>query len=120
MSNDNKLEKQIKSILKENDDFNKLSIGLEKRLVKAFSAFIRERDKQKPGWVSGRRFLPKDDSDEDYPRQYTVRFKGDDPRTGWIDAEICTAQQMKEIDNDDYWEWYSEYPFSHKPQPPTQ
>ena len=59
-------------------------------------------------WVSGRRRLPSDDSHEDFPRQYTVRFKGDDPRSGWVDTAIMTAKELHEETYDDYWEWYDD------------
>jgi hypothetical protein len=39
--------------------------------------------------------LPPIDDGEDYPKKYLVRGKGDDPRSGWVDACFRTAEQME-------------------------
>jgi hypothetical protein len=38
--------------------------------------------------------LPPDDSGEDYPKEYLIRCKGDDPRSGWVVVCYRTAEQM--------------------------
>src|SRR5688572_4484369 len=57
-------------------------------------------------WISGKKRLPEIDNDSDFPEQYTVRFKGDDPRSGWVEAAIMTAEEMHNEKYDNYWEWY--------------
>jgi hypothetical protein len=57
-------------------------------------------------WVSIAKRLPPDDSNEDFPKQYSVRIKGDDPRSGWVGGYIMTAQQIKDdLVYAEYSEW---------------
>lgn len=46
----------------------------------------------------------------DYPKQYVVRVKGDDPHSGWIYIGHETAEEMRDINEDGYWEWLDESP----------
>lgn len=64
-------------------------------------------------WRSGKDLPPIDDSD--FPRKYVCRFKGDDPRSGWVDVSIMTAAEMREENYDDYWEWLDEQSLSSSP-----
>lgn len=48
---------------------------------------------------------PADDSWSHDPMVYVVRFKGDDPRSGWVDVKLLTAEQIQNINYPDYWEW---------------
>lgn len=61
-------------------------------------------------WISGHKkeLLPPDDSNEDFQKLYVCRFKGDDPRSGWVDIKLYAAYVMREIDYSDYWEWLDE------------
>lgn len=54
--------------------------------------------------VIGNKELPAMDSAEDHPREYLVSIKSDDPRSGWVHVQYMTAEQMKEV-KEDQWEW---------------
>lgn len=58
-------------------------------------------------WINGRKRLPEIDYD-DFPQEYVVRIKGDDPRSGWIYCGMMTAEKMREVNEDGYWEWLDE------------
>lgn len=62
-------------------------------------------------WIPGKQenLLPPIDN-ADYPKQYVVRIKGDDPHSGWIYIKHETAEQMRDINEDGYWEWLDESP----------
>jgi hypothetical protein len=58
-------------------------------------------------WINGNRSeLPEIDYD-DFPKQYLVRVKGDDPRSGWVWCGYLTAEKMREV-KEDYWEYLDE------------
>lgn len=61
-------------------------------------------------WIPGYKkdILPPDDSHEDFQKLYVCRFKGDDPRSGWVDIKLYAAYVMREMNYDDYWEWLDE------------
>lgn len=54
-------------------------------------------------WVNGDERIPGIDF-QDYPREYLVRVKGDDPRSGWVDVSYMTAEEMKDL-QEDFWQW---------------
>lgn len=62
-------------------------------------------------WIPGHKteLLPPIDN-ADYPKQYVVRIKGDDPHSGWIYIGHETAEEMRDINEDGYWEWLDESP----------
>lgn len=53
---------------------------------------------------------------DDFPKEYIVRFKGDDPRSGWVDIQYMTAEQIREINYPDRWEYLVE---SESPSTPS-
>lgn len=61
-------------------------------------------------WIPGYKteLLPPDDRYEDFQKVYVCRFKGDDPRSGWVDIKLYSAYVMREIHYSDYWEWLDE------------
>ena len=63
-----------------------------------------------PRWVNGNKRLPSI-SNEDFPKEYLIRVKGDDPRSGWVHTEYITAESMRDI-KEDWWEWLEETPSS--------
>jgi hypothetical protein len=54
---------------------------------------------------------PPDDSDDDFPKEYIVRGKGDDPRSGWVAVKYLTAGEM--------WEWASGFEYAEYLEPNT-
>jgi hypothetical protein len=59
-------------------------------------------------WINGNREnLPSVDN-SDFPKKYVVRFKGDDPRSGWVDISLMTAEEMTDIVYPDRWEYLDE------------
>lgn len=60
-------------------------------------------------WTNGRKkeLLPPIDND-DFPKKYVVRVYGDDPRSGCVYCGMETAEKMRDINEDGYWEWLDE------------
>lgn len=89
------------------------SIG-ELDLKYAYIAGFRHQSENKGRsagvWICGYMHKPSDDDGEDFPRQYVVRFKGDDPRSGWVDIALMSSKEIRECEYPDYWEWLDESP----------
>lgn len=51
-----------------------------------------------------------DIDDSDFPKKYVVRVYGDDPRSGCIYCAMETAEEMRNINEDGYWEWLEPIP----------
>lgn len=90
-----------------NDGMDRSHYGSTIRSFKAGAEWAASHQPQcQMRWRSGKDLPPIDDSD--FPIKYVCRFKGDDPRSGWVDVAIMTAAEMKEENYDEYWEWLDE------------
>ena len=60
-------------------------------------------------WINGKKteLLPPIDND-DFPKQYTCRVYGDDPHSGCVAVFNATAEEMRKVNEDGYWEWLDE------------
>jgi hypothetical protein len=120
----NEQDSKITNLIRENDELQseletlrKESDLLEAREVAwaarrdLYEEQLSELRKEKGmRWTNGRKteLLPPIDSYEDFPKKYVVRVYGDDPHSGCVYCGMETAEEMREINEDGYWEWLDE------------
>jgi hypothetical protein len=94
-----------------------LSVSHVQRIIQALSQISHLQSENKTlrkekgmRWTNGRKteLLPPIDSYEDFPKKYVVRVYGDDPHSGCVYCGMETAEEMREINEDGYWEWLDE------------